>query len=201
MRRPEHAICTTTTGDTMTIHTTTLLTALTALTALLCHGTLHAQGMSQSDFDARKDRIEAEYKVDKAACSRLSGNAEDICKAEAKGKEQVARAELTYSHSGKAADRTKALEAKAHAAYGIAEEKCDDQAGNVKDVCKQEAKAARTKALADAKMGKEIRESRQDASQDKTDADYKVAVEKCDALSGAGKSDCVSAAKRKFGKN
>ncbi len=36
---------------------------------------------------------------------------------------------------------------------------------------------------------------RRDAMQDKRDADYKVAVEKCDALSGAAKSSLRAVAK------
>ena len=174
---------------------------LAILALVLLQGPAHAQGMAKADYEQRKDRLAAEYKVDKAACSKLAGNAADICKAEAKGKDKVALAELKHAYTGKAADLTKLQEAKAHAAYDVADERCDDLAGQPHDVCEQEAKAAKTKALADAKMGKEVRESRRDASQDKTDADYKVAVEKCDALSGAGKSDCVSAAKRQFGKN
>jgi hypothetical protein len=172
-----------------------------ALVLVLLQGSAYAQGMAKADYEQRKDRVAAEYKVDKAACSKQAGNAADICKAEAKGKDRVALADLKHAYSGKAADLTKLQEAKAHAAYEVAEEKCDDLAGQPKDVCVQEAKAAKVKALADAKMGKEVRESRRDASQEKMDADYKVAIEKCDALSGAGKSDCVSAAKRQFGKN
>jgi hypothetical protein len=38
----------------------------------------------------------------------------------------------------------------------VAKEKCDDQAGNARDVCRKEAKAVETKALADAKMGKQM---------------------------------------------
>jgi hypothetical protein len=33
------------------------------------------------------------------------------------------------------------------------------------------------------------------------DADYKVAIEKCDALAGDAKASCVAAAKAKFGKS
>jgi hypothetical protein len=43
-------------------------------------------------------------------------------------------------------------------------------------------------------------EARKDAAEDKRDADYKVAVEKCDALSGAPKDSCVKDAKVRFGK-
>ena len=34
----------------------------------------------------------------------------------------------------------------------------------------------------------------------KRDADYKVAAEKCDALSGSAKSTCISEAKLRYGK-
>jgi hypothetical protein len=36
---------------------------------------------------------------------------------------------------------------------------------------------------------------------DKRAADYKVAIEKCDALTGAGKDACVSNAKVQYGKS
>lgn len=103
--------------------------------------------------------------------------------------------------TGKAADRTKVLVTRAESAYAVAKERCDDQAGNAKDVCVMEAKAIQVKALADAKMGKEIGEAKKDAATDKRDADYKVAVEKCDAMAGDSKSSCVAAARTKFGQN
>ena len=57
-----------------------------------------------------------------------------------------------------------------------------------------------TGKAADAKLGKEIGAAKKDAAADKLDADYKVAIEKCDALAGDAKSSCVAAAKAKFGK-
>ncbi len=50
-------------------------------------------------------------------------------------------------------------------------------------------------------MGKQISETRVDGAQEKLDADYKVATEKCDAMSGDAKSSCVAAAKARFGKS
>jgi hypothetical protein len=93
------------------------------------------------------------------------------------------------------------LVAKAEAAYAVGKERCDDKAGNAKDVCVKEAKAREIKALADAKMGKEIGEAKKDAAEDKRDADYKVAIEKRNGLSGDAKDNCVAAAKTKFSKN
>lgn len=79
--------------------------------------------------------------MDKAACHSQSGNAKDVCEEEAKGKEKVARAELEYSYSGKAADSNKVHVAKAKAAYEVAKEKCDDLAGDAKAGCMGAARA------------------------------------------------------------
>lgn len=169
--------------------------------AILVLPVAQAATMNKAEYKADKTRISADYKADKAACAPLAGNAKDICVQEAKAKEMVARAELEYSYSGKPGDQTKVLVAKAKSAYAVAKEKCDDKAGNDKNVCVKEAKAVETKALADAKMGKQIGEAKKDAAEEKRDADYKVAVEKCDALAGDAKASCIAAAKAKFGKS
>src|SRR5205085_3513976 len=51
-------------------------------------------GMSKDQYKAEKDKIEAQYKTDKASCDGMKANAKDICQAEAKGKENVAKAQL-----------------------------------------------------------------------------------------------------------
>jgi hypothetical protein len=169
--------------------------------SLLALPAAYAATMTKADYQAGKTRAGADYKADKAACASLSANAKDICMQEAKAKEKVALAELEYGYTGKAADRNKVLVVKAESAYAVAKERCDDKSGNAKDVCVKEAKAVEVKALADAKMGKEIGEARKDAAADKLDADYKVAIEKCDALAGDAKNSCVTAAKTRFGKS
>lgn len=160
----------------------------------------HAATMAKADYSAAKTRISTAYKGDKAACAALKANAKDICVEEAQGKEQVARAELEFAYTGKAEDQNKLLVAKAKSGYAVAKEKCDDLKGNDKDVCVKEAKAVEVKALANAKMGKQIGEARVDAADDKRDAEYKVAAEKCDAMTGDPKARCITAAKTTFGK-
>jgi hypothetical protein len=177
-----------------------LKSAAVAATVLLLSAA-QAATITKADYQASKTRISADYKADKAACASLAANAKDVCVEEAKAKEKVARSELEYSFSGKSKDRNKVLVAKAESTYAVAKEKCDDKAGNDKDVCVKEAKAVEVKALADAKLGKEIGEARKDAAADKRDADYNVAIEKCDALAGDAKAACVTAAKAKFGKS
>jgi hypothetical protein len=168
--------------------------------ALLALPLAQAATMAKPDYKAAKSRISADYKADKAACGSMTANAKDTCVEEAKAKEKVARAELEYGYTGKTKDQNKILVAKAESAYSVAKEKCDDMKGNDKDVCVKEAKAVEVKALANAKMGKQIAEAKTDAAQDKRDADYKVAAEKCDALAGDAKATCMTAAKAKFGK-
>ena len=171
-----------------------------ALLALPMAQTAQAARMNEVDYKSAKSQISAHYKTDKAACASMSDNAKDVCVEEAKAKEKVARAELEYGYSSKPADQNKVMVAKAESAYAVAKEKCDDKAGNDKDVCRKEAKAVETKSLAAAKMGKQVGEARKEAVEDVREADYKVAAEKCDALAGDAKSGCMTAAKARYGK-
>ena len=98
-----------------------------------------------------KERIEAAYKADKARCDELSGNGKDVCVTQAKAKERIANADLEARAKGTAKARYDAQVVRAEAEYDVAKEKCDDLAGNQKDVCEKEAKAIEVKAKADAK--------------------------------------------------
>ncbi|SEK57745.1 hypothetical protein [Nitrosovibrio tenuis] len=114
-------------------------------------GAMAEQNMSHDVYKAEKSRIENEYKVDKARCDSLAGNAKDICMAEVKGKEEVAEAELEARYKPSKENHYKARLAKVEADYKVAKERCDDLAGNAKEVCLKEAKAAEAAAKADAK--------------------------------------------------
>lgn len=159
-----------------------------------------AQGISKDEYKAGKDRIAADYKAAKANCDSLAGNAKDICVAEAKGREKVAKAELEAAYKPSDKHRYDAAAAKAEADYAVAKERCDDKAGNDKKVCVKEAKAAETRAKADAKAGMKSTGARKDAAEDKRDADYAVAKAKCDTYSGDAKDRCMSDAKARYGK-
>ena len=170
------------------------------MAALLSFSVAQAATLTKAEYKAKKARISAAYKIDKKVCDSFKDNAEDICEEQAKAKEKVALAELEFSYTGKAADQTKLFEVMAKSAYAVAKEQCDDQAGNAKDVCVKEARAVEVRALADAKLGKQIGEARKEASMDKNNANYQVALEKCEALAGAAKDACVATAKTNFGR-
>lgn len=168
--------------------------------ALACAGALSAQTMNANEYGAARDRVEADYKAARAACDKMTGNAKDVCMAEAKGHEKVAKAELQQRRSGKPGDARKLAEARADAAYDVAKERCDDLKGNEKDVCVKDAKAAHTRAKADAKAAEKSADARKDAAEDKRDANYAAAAERCDSLQGAAKDTCQKNARARYGK-
>jgi hypothetical protein len=191
------------------------LMALFAAAGLCFAGVTGAATNGSHDRAARDQAIkaaDAAYKADKDACNSMSGNAKDVCMEEAKGKEKVAKAEAKAAYEGTPKARESARLAHAEAAYEVAKEKCDDMSGNQKDVCVKEAKAAYTKAKADAKVDRVAADTsrkavdktadvKKDAAEDKRDADYNVAVEKCDSMSGNSKDACVRQAKARYNRS
>ena len=199
------------------------ITMITLAVAAVFSAGAMAQSISNNDYKAGKDKISVEYKKAKAGCASLSGNAKDICIAQADGKEKVALAELQVSYTPSVKTRYELRVAQADADYAVAKERCDDLAGNTKDVCVKEAKSVETAAKADAtaqmktsdanatanektnaanvKATEKKVDARKDAAAEKTDAEYAVAKEKCDALAGSAKDTCLNQAKLRFGKS
>lgn len=199
------------------------ISVIAAAVSLMFSAAATADTMSKSEYKSAKQDIQAEYKSAKSGCQSFSGNAKDLCQIEAKGREKVALAELAEKNLPGPKTHFDVRMAMADAEYATAKEKCDDLAGNAQDVCVKEAKAAHTSAKADAETHKttatenknvkdksakargeaneEIRDARQDGAADKRNAEYKVAVEKCDALSGNTKDVCMDNAKARYGKS
>ena len=168
--------------------------------------------MTKDAYDISIKNVEAQYKLDKDACSAQTGNAKDICLAEANGKEKVAKADAEAAYKNTPKAREDARVTRAEATFNVAKQKCDALAGNPKDVCVKEAEAALVKAKADAKVDRVTADTHQDAATkqadalkkanaDKHDADYKLAIEKCDALAVPAKDACISNAKVQYGKS
>jgi hypothetical protein len=95
----------------------------------------------------------------------MEGNAKDICMAEAKGKQKVAKAELDAQDAkDQAKAQRKVQEAKADAAYEVAKERCDDQKGEAKDACVKQARVERDRAKGKAEKTAEARQEKQRAA-------------------------------------
>ena len=168
--------------------------------------------ISKDAYDTAFKNAETQYKMDKDACSSRSGNAKDICVAEANGKEKIAKADAEAAYKSTPKAREDARVTRADATYNVAKQRCDELSGNPKDVCVKQANAVLIKAKADAKVDRVSADAKQDsamkeadarkqAAEDRRDADYKVAIEKCDAFTGSAKNTCVSNAKVQYGKS
>ena len=168
--------------------------------------------MSKDAYKAEKERINAAYKADdNQRCTSLSGNAKDICHAETSARLKISLAELDARNENTPKAREHAIDVRADAIYAVDLEKCDDLAGQKKDVCRQEAKSMRDKTKADAKAERQsasaqntanekIADARKEAGEARRDADYRLAMERCDAFAGERKDLCVKEAKARFGK-
>jgi len=169
-----------------------------------------AFSMDRNEMKTEKSRVSGVYKDAKAHCDTLKDNAEDICKAEAKRDHKIAEAQLEVAEKDTAKRRFNARMAKVDGDYSVAKEKCDDLAGNAKDVCVKDAKAAHVTAKADAKEDKavtnavntaneKVSDAHKDAKEDKRDANYAAAKERCDKFAGDVKDRCIADAKVHFG--
>ena len=123
-----------------------------------------ATPMSQGSYTTANKSADAQYRIDKEACSSLSGNAKDICVAEAKGRDSVAKADAEAAYKNTPKARQNARATLAQASYNVAAEKCDDLAGNRKDVCVKEAKAELVRGKANAKVDRVAADTSKEAA-------------------------------------
>ena len=126
-----------------------IIPAVTAA-IILALGAVAPANATKTEYKIVIKKIEFRFKVAKLQCGRLLANAKDICMAEAKGKANVAMAELaTREHPGSDA-RYDLHIARAEAEYAVTREKCDDLSGSANAACVREIEAARTSARNEA---------------------------------------------------
>jgi cytochrome c5 len=123
----------------------------------------NAQALTTAEYKTQKNHIAADYKTNWEKCGVLKGHAKNLCAAEAKGAEKVAKAELEAQYEPSVKNDLGVSVAKAETTYAIAKEKCDALSGNDKNVCVKDAEVAHAKAKQNAK-----RASAADTSKNKT---------------------------------
>lgn len=133
-----------------------------AAVTLFAAGPLYAADKAQDEHKAEKQRIEQEAKAARDKCKDMKGNEKDICMAEARGHEKVAKAELALKQKDTPKNRYDVAAAKADMEYGIAKERCDDMKGKDKDACQKDAKTARDNARKTAKAEREAAEPKRE---------------------------------------
>ena len=150
-----------------------------------------ADGMSKEQYDSLEKNLRAEYRADKIRCKSLYGNAYDVCVTEAKGKKNVAKADLEASYRPSAKTQYNSRVIKSDADYDVAREKCEALSGTSRGICRADAKVRQNEREDDGRMADAYR----DPDVDRRDVEYSVAREKCDALEGTSKGMCRADAK------
>ncbi len=157
--------------------------------------------MSTSDYSVAKERAAKEYEATRAQCSPLAGNPRTVCLAEARAAERKAMAAAETRYRGTGSARRDAMIESAEADFDVAKTKCGAKTGNERDVCIKEAKAVEVRTKAEAIANEKIAAVRRDSRDDERNAEYEVAIEKCEALAaGATKDQCLADAKAKYRK-
>jgi hypothetical protein len=176
--------------------------ALMGGTAMLAFGQLASATTVQThaEYTAAIDRASADYKNARAKCEPLAGHDKDMCVVEAQAGEKRAKALAESNYKGTTASLTDNRIANADADLMVAKVACEPKAAQEKEVCVKEAQATQVKLVADAKAHKTAVDAQTDARADTRDAQYKVALAKCDAMSGTERDSCVTSANSSFGK-
>ena len=188
------------------------LTALSAAIGLVMSASAVGGTISEAQYRTAAQGISARHATDEAACQAMAGNTKDVCMTEANGRESVAKAELEATYVNSSEHRYDVSMAKASAAYAIANEKCDDLAGNTQDVCRKEAQSVEVAAKAEAERvhktadaSATVRDATSDADKkaatEKREAAYAVAKEKCDSLAADAQAKCIQEAKALHGQS
>lgn len=99
--------------------------------------------------DAEEQRIEDQAKAEKAQCQRLEGNAEDVCEAQAKAKEKIAKAVLDAKYDPSPRNQRRAASMKAEGEFEVAKQRCGDRGAAARDKCRMDARERYRQAQSD----------------------------------------------------
>jgi len=155
---------------------------------------------AKTAYERSRDMAATQYKTARIRCDSLSGNPHDVCEAEAKAERVRTEEEAGAAYKNTLKAYTQARMRIADANHARDKARCGALAGNDRDVCIKQAKATLVAAQADATADRKMIEARSNAREDKLTAEYRVALQKCDAFAGAAKDQCVQAAKTAYGK-
>lgn len=153
--------------------------------------TLHQQALAAA---------ETTFDTAKARCDALAGIPHEICVADARAARVRVEEEAGAAYKNTLAAYTQARMRIASAYYERDKTRCGAAVGNDRDVCLTQAKANLVASQADARADRKAIEARLDAQDAKLDAEYRVALQKCDAYAGDVKEGCVSTARTAYGR-
>lgn len=166
--------------------------------------------MSKEDYRAAALTIEIEFKTANRNCNYFSGNANDICVSEAKGKMLMRMAELAYQYQPSPQTWYEYQVVKLETDYATAMEGCDDLTRDDKEFCVLEARADRARRLATAKakwravnpgsLAHDVADAAARKEADQQDANYEAAKQMCVQLVGGAQDLCIDKVRITYGR-
>jgi len=151
-------------------------------------------------YQRTMDGAEAAFDTARMRCDSVAGIPHEICVAEARANRVRIEEEAQAAYRNTLSAYTGARMRIASAYYDRDKARCGALTGNDREVCLQQAKAYLVAARADARADRKTVEARLDARDEKIDAEYRVALQRCDAFAGAVKDQCVGTARTSYGK-
>jgi hypothetical protein len=168
--------------------------------ALVFAGTAGAADKGdKATYDQAKASAKAAYDTDKKACDSLNGQRQGHLRrrgeGQARARRRDRRSRLQEHAEGARACGARDRRGELQRRQGTLRRQGRQRQGRLR----QGSQGRHDARQADAKAAQKGTEARMDANKDKRDADYKVAAEKCDTMSGDAKDSCVKAAKARYG--
>lgn len=151
-------------------------------------------------YQQAMDGAEAVFDAAKARCDAVAGIPHEICVADARATRVRTEEEAGAARKNTLAAYTQARMRIASAFHERDKTRCNAVVGNDREVCLRQAKATLVAIQADARADRKAIEARLDARDAKIDAEYRVALQRCDAFAGEVKDGCVSTARTTYGK-
>lgn len=154
----------------------------------------------EAAYERAMDGAATVFEATKARCDALAGIPHEICIADARAARVRVEEEAGAARKNTLAAYTQARMRIASAFYERDKTRCGAAVGNDREVCLRQAKATLVSIQADARADRKAIEARLDAHDAKVDAEYRVALQKCDAFAGDVKDGCISTARTTFGR-
>lgn len=155
---------------------------------------------AKTAYQQAMDGAEKTFELAKARCDAIAGIPHEICITDARAARVRTEEEAGAAYKNTLAAYIQARMRIASAYHERDKTRCGALAGNDREVCLQQAKATLVASQADARADRKAIEARLDAHDEKIAAEYRVALQKCDAYAGAVKDQCVSTARTAYGK-
>jgi hypothetical protein len=189
---------------------------IACLAALLCTSALAApppvirEALTREDVKAHKVRLEESYDNAQKRCRRVQGVPRELCNERARADRDVQLAELELQAAPTPANDRRLRQQKAEAAYAIALVQCKTMEGVPRDVCRRDARTVYNDAKAEAKLQNDVAaptllsenavRERTAVSEKLADAQFAAARTRCEMLPPEGRENCLSDARKRYGK-